>query len=169
MNHSFRMCMGAPKYTSTCKLQHFKFFCSLCSRSINRGLLRNGKICNHFKNTLEELGHPHPIKKVFKENITSSCIVKYTTKQQRSRAMNMQYFCIRDQKMLKTFSLHGNQGKKILLIIITLYQGKICLWYIPLHTSSDNYILRYGNLGSSMVWGIWRGFLGTYTIYSTFN
>ena len=50
------------------------------------------------QNTSEEMGHPHPITQVCTDNTTAAGIVNGTIKQQLSRAMNMRYFWICDQK-----------------------------------------------------------------------
>ena len=50
------------------------------------------------QNILEEMGHPQPITQLCPDNTTATGITNYTMKQQLSRAMNMQYFWIRDQK-----------------------------------------------------------------------
>ena len=52
------------------------------------------------RSTLEEIGHPNPITKLFMENMAADVITNNTMKQQKTRAMNMQYFWIRDQKTL---------------------------------------------------------------------
>ena len=70
------------------------------------------------RSTLEEVGNSHPITQVCTDNITTTGVANYKMKQQPSRAMNMWYFLIRNQKPLKTFSFHGNQYKKILQSIL---------------------------------------------------
>ena len=64
------------------------------------------------------MGHPHPITQVCTDNITATGITKNTTKQQQSRATNMRYFGIRDEKTFKNLSFHGNQDNKILQTIL---------------------------------------------------
>ena len=51
-------------------------------------------------NMLEELDNPQPIIQVFIYNTMTSVIADNTLKRQHSRAMNMKYFGIRDQKTL---------------------------------------------------------------------
>ena len=58
MNHSFKICAGAPKWTSACKLQNLKFCFYPCSRSRNWGFLRNGKICHHFTKHVRRISPP---------------------------------------------------------------------------------------------------------------
>ena len=50
-------------------------------------------------NTLEEMFHPQPITQVCTDNTTAAGIIDDTVNQQRSRAMNMRYFWIRDQNL----------------------------------------------------------------------
>ena len=51
-----------------------------------------GRDVINLKETLEELGQPHPIIKVCTENTTAAIIAYNKIKQQKSRAMNMHYF-----------------------------------------------------------------------------
>ena len=56
--YTFKMCAGAPKWPSTCKLQHFKICCCLWTKSINWGVLCDRKICHHFTKHVRRNGPP---------------------------------------------------------------------------------------------------------------
>ena len=117
------MCVGVPKCPRTCKLQNFILFCHLFSRIWNQWLLSNRNICHRFNKHVRIIG---PRLKNFTENTTASIIANNTIKQQRSCAMNMSCFGFVVKKCYKTFSFHGNQSKKILLVILR----NIILWSI---------------------------------------
>ena len=55
--------------------------------------------------------HPHPVKKIRTDNKTASGIDNNTINQHRSRATNMRYFWIRDQKTLQKFLILWKAGQ----------------------------------------------------------
>ena len=62
--------------------------------------------------------HTHTIPQLCTDNTTASGIENGTIKKQQSRAINIHYFGICDQQILKKNSLHENQDSKILQDIL---------------------------------------------------
>ena len=86
--------------------------------------------------------HPHPITKVCTGNKTASEISNNTIKQQRSRATNMRYFCIRDQKTLKHFLIAWKAGQENIADYFTNnnnanHHKRVCTIYI--HTDKTQW------------------------------
>ena len=65
------------------------------------GCFLTGRDVIILRNTLEEMVNPQPITQGCTDNTTAAGIANDTVKEQRSRATNMHYFWIRDQKPLK--------------------------------------------------------------------
>ena len=57
-DYTFKMCTGAPKWSNTCKLYHFKMCCRFCSRIINRAIFFIRKRCHHFTKHIGINGPP---------------------------------------------------------------------------------------------------------------
>ena len=98
--HTFKMCGGVPGWPNTCKLQNFKICCHFCCRRKTVGCFVTVRDFIILRNTSEEICHPQTITQVCTENKTDAGIANDIIKQQRSRAINMPYFGIRDQKTL---------------------------------------------------------------------
>ena len=103
------------------------------------------------------MGHPYTITQVCMCN-TKSCVVSNDKiKQQRSRIINMRYFWIRDQNILKTLSLHEKQDKKILQTILRsiIIQSVINLYVLYTYTQ----IKCHGQSRSYYLSRTWKGML----------
>ncbi len=61
---------------------------------------------------LTELGHPQPPTTIHIDNTTTVGIVNNTIKQQRSRAMEMRYFCLLDGETQQYFKFYYQPGLK---------------------------------------------------------
>ena len=73
-------------------------------------LFLNGKEAKVLRLTLDELGHPQPPTPIHVDNTTAVGIVNSTIKRQRSRAMEMRYFCLLDQYAQKNFNIQYHPG-----------------------------------------------------------
>ena len=76
------------------------------------GLFHNGQTAVPLRITLHELGftqQPTPIKT---NNSAAEDIVTATVRQERSKAMNMQFYWMKDKVNKKTFLFIGNQEVK---------------------------------------------------------
>ena len=91
-----------------------KFVAASAAEAETGGCFVTGIYVISLRNTLEEMGQPQTIAQLFMDNMAAAGITNNTIKKQQSCAMNMRYFWIRNQKYLRTYSLHGNQDKKIL-------------------------------------------------------
>jgi len=60
---------------------------------------------------LEELGHKQPATPIKTDNSTAQGIVTNTIKQKRSKAMDMQFYWLRDRTMQKHFHIYWEPGK----------------------------------------------------------
>ena len=52
------MCVGAPNWPNTCKVQHFKSCCRFCSRIINRRIFCDRKKFHHSTKHIRRNGPP---------------------------------------------------------------------------------------------------------------
>jgi hypothetical protein len=75
-------------------------------------LFLNAQEAKVLRLTLAKLGHPQPPTPIHINNTTIVGIVNNTIKQQRSRAMEMQYFWLLDGKTQKYFKFHYQPGQK---------------------------------------------------------
>ena len=74
-------------------------------------LFDNTKHGTIIRTTLEELGHPQPPTPVQTDNSTASGIVNDTIKQQRSRAIDMRFYWVRDRIKQGQFVVYWAPGK----------------------------------------------------------
>jgi len=74
-------------------------------------LFMNLKEATVLRMTLEEMGHPQPPTPVATNNSTAAGIANRTVKQQRSKAINMRFYWVRDRVDQKQFSISWLPGK----------------------------------------------------------
>lgn len=69
-------------------------------------LFINGREGAVLRTTLEEMGHPQPATPIQTDNSTAAGITNANIRQQRSRAMDMRYYWIRDRARQGHFCIH---------------------------------------------------------------
>jgi hypothetical protein len=74
-------------------------------------LFHNGKEACPLRIALEELGHPHPATPMATDNNTASGIATDTVKQQRSKAIDMRFYWIRDRVRQGQFQIYWSKGQ----------------------------------------------------------
>jgi len=79
----------------------------------------NGQQGKVLRLTLEEMGHPQPPTPIHVDNTTAVGIANDTVKKQRSRAMDMRYFWIRDQVAQRQFNVEWHPGQENLADYVT--------------------------------------------------
>merc|ERR1712069_26577 len=57
----------------------------------------NAQLAAPMRTTLEELGHPQPPTPIKTDNTTANGIINGTVKQQRSKAIDMRYYWLKDR------------------------------------------------------------------------
>jgi len=73
-------------------------------------LFHNGKEACPIRTTLEELGHPQPPTPIVTDNSTASGIANDTVHQKRSKAIDMQFYWIRDRVRQGQFQIKWQKG-----------------------------------------------------------
>jgi hypothetical protein len=63
------------------------------------------------RNTLIEMGHPQPATPVACDNSTAAGIMNKTCKQQRSKAIDMRFYWVRDRVSQKQFNIYWAPGR----------------------------------------------------------
>jgi hypothetical protein len=107
-------------------------------------LFVNGKEATILRQTLEDMGWPQPPTPMQTDNSTACGIVNRTIKQQKSRAMDMRFYWIRDRTDQNQFHIFWAPGATILpnitpQRIIVVCAHTICTHSIR-HTSYRNKI-----------------------------
>jgi hypothetical protein len=74
-------------------------------------LFHNAQEACPLREALIEMGHPQPATPMQTDNSTASGLANDTIKQQRSKAMSMRWFWIRDRIVDNQFNVYWNQGK----------------------------------------------------------
>jgi hypothetical protein len=84
---------------------------SLASEAEIRALYENTKKAAILHITLEEMGYPQPATPLQTDNSTACGITNNNIKQQRSRAIDMRFYWVRDQVRQGQFNIHWKPGK----------------------------------------------------------
>jgi hypothetical protein len=74
-------------------------------------LFENTKRATILRTTLEEMGHPQPATPVQTDNSTACGIANDNIKQQRSRAIDMRFYWVRDRFNQGQFHIYWGPGK----------------------------------------------------------
>jgi hypothetical protein len=75
------------------------------------GLFYNGQEAVPLRTTLEELGHIQPATPIRTDNSTAHGIINDTVKQQRSKAIDMRFYWVRDRVRQGQFHIYWAPGK----------------------------------------------------------
>ncbi len=89
-----------------------KLVAALATEAELRALFLNAEEANIIQLVLKELGHLQPRTPIHINNTTTVGKVNNTIKQQRSWAMEMQYFWLLNSKVQKLFCFHYQPGKE---------------------------------------------------------
>ena len=74
------------------------------------GIFMNAKEAVPIRKTLEEMGHPQGQTEIITDNLTACGILNKTCKQTRSKAIDMNYYWVRDRIAQKQFKLLWRKG-----------------------------------------------------------
>ena len=74
-------------------------------------LFMNAKLAVPIQQALIEMGHPQPATKLETDNSTADGFVNDTIKQNRSKAIDMRFYWLKDRQQQKQFSIHWEKGK----------------------------------------------------------
>ena len=74
-------------------------------------LFINAKLAVPIRQALIEMGHPQPPTKIKTDNSTAEGFVNDKIKQNRSKAINMRYYWLRDQRKLTLFDYYWRKGQ----------------------------------------------------------
>ena len=88
-------------------------------------LFTNAKEAAVIRNTLEEMGHPQPATPIQVDNSTADGIANETCKQQRSKAIDMRFYWIRDRIAQNQFYVYWAPGKHNLADYFTKHHPAI--------------------------------------------
>ena len=102
------MCAGAPKWPSTCKLQHFKISPASLVEAETRDCFVTERYVIILRTTLEELVHLQTITQLFTDNKTVPGISKDTIKQHNEYAVFLDSW----SKNVKNFLIAWKAGQK---------------------------------------------------------
>jgi hypothetical protein len=75
------------------------------------GLFHNAKEGTVLRTTLQEMGHPQPPTPIATDNSTAAGIMNRTVKQQRSKAIDMRFYWVRDRVDQKQFRIYWAPGR----------------------------------------------------------
>ena len=70
----------------------------------------NAKFAAPLRTTLEELGHPQPPTPIKTDNTTANGIINGTVKQQRSKAIDMRFYWLKDRVEQGQFKIYWAPG-----------------------------------------------------------
>ena len=70
-------------------------------------LLYNGKVSKPIRTCLEEMGYPQPSTPIKTDNSTAAGIVNLSIRQKKSKAVDMQFYWVKDRVSQNKFSLLG--------------------------------------------------------------
>ena len=73
-------------------------------------LYMNAQLAAPMRTTLEELGHPQPATPMKTDNTTASGIINGTVKQQRSKAIDMRFYWLKDRVEQGQFKIFWEPG-----------------------------------------------------------
>merc|ERR1712224_63486 len=73
-------------------------------------LFMNAQLAAPIRTTLEELGHPQPPTPMKTDNTTANGIINKTVKQQRSKAIDMRYYWLKDRVEQGQFKIFWEPG-----------------------------------------------------------
>ena len=94
------------------------------------GLFQNGKIAVPLRITHHELGFPLPLAPIKTDNSASEGIATATVRQESSKAMDMQFYWMKDRFKKKSFLLETRKSKHGFTHHITIGKSvlHICIW-----------------------------------------
>jgi hypothetical protein len=87
-----------------------KNVCSSAAEAEIAALFMNAKHALPLRTTLEELGHPQPATPIFTDNSTAHGVINGTVKQNRSKAIDMRFYWLRDRVKQGQFTVHWAPG-----------------------------------------------------------
>ena len=84
---------------------------SLAAEAEKNGIFHNAKVEVPIRTSLTELNHPQPPATIGTDNITYHGIFTSTTRQKRSKALDMNIYWVKDRIKRKQFLLFWDRGK----------------------------------------------------------
>jgi hypothetical protein len=82
-----------------------KMICSSAAEAEIAALFLNAKEGVNIRNILQEMGHPQPATPMQTDNTTAHGILRGTCKQQRSKAIDMRFYWVRDRAQQGQFDI----------------------------------------------------------------
>ena len=100
-----------------------KFVMSSAAEAEIAGLFMNAKAAIPIRQALIKMGHPQPATKIKTENSTANGFVNDTIKQNRSKALDMRFYWLKDRQQQKQFNIYWEPGKSNLADYFTKHHS----------------------------------------------